>query len=204
MNLINETVTEEDIKNLEEEISHLTEEIQKLMWEMDSPQCCLEDEFHLIIVTSDNKGIHTNELFVEEKCPYLKEISNIYFERGVKHFKVEIEFKIMAEIVKFIEYGADGISECKYSEKLVKTINMLEMKELKEAAEIAFLWEMSYGNALELLKFAEKNALKIMKHRVIEFIASNFENMSNHHQWKSFSENNFNLFSEIINRANPN
>lgn len=182
--------------DIDNDLSSILGAISKITWESERPQCCFEEN-HLVIVTSDGKGFHVNELQIEEKCPLLKEISTIYHERGSKHYKIEIDSSIMAEIVSYITLGVLTVN-CRFTARLFKVIRMLELHDLQLIGEYDFLEDLSTDNVFAFLKFADENKLEFLEKEVLNFISVNFAAVRSHQNWVNFARNNPVLTGKIF------
>lgn len=189
---------EAEINQLEKQQEIVAFDLDKTLWALQKPDCCFTDEPHIIIVTSDGKGVHMNAELLEEKCPMLKEIALFYTERDAQHCLVQIHSKIMKEVVHFMEYGHLP-ADCEIDDDMIKVAKMLEMEDLVRFIEMMLLSNVDFMNALEKLMIAVKYSMEFMKEQILNFIAMEYENFRNHPEWRSFAKGNFELMVEIMN-----
>lgn len=180
--------TESYIDSLEKQLSNLQEEITKITWELDRPECCFEEN-HLVIVTAEGKEFHVNELVIEQKCPLLKEIATISYDKGVKHMQIAIDTPVMAEIISYLTVGI-FTPICRFSARYFRIMRMLELYEMQLIGEFDLLNDLDTGNVFAFLNFAEENKLKFMESEILKFVYVNFDIVKNHHGWTNFTRKN--------------
>lgn len=180
--------TEADVENLKNQISTVSNDIEDIKRRLNKPDCCFDDdENHLVITTLDGKQFHVNELDIEECCPMLKHVSTIYYEREVKHFKVDIESDIMTEIISFISCGR-FTENVHFTGPLFKIITMLELDIMRIVGEFLLIRHINILTIFSLLRFAVKYKLAILEEKIITTIAAHYELFKIHLEWIPFSQ----------------